>query len=123
VTLSVTIFFYPSYPGSDTTSKVFGIALTKIIKELHFLEQGQVFMRTSSSKEEVIKAGKQELECLYNGQVAKDVNKLKLRRFYDKTMSSTATVQPHTLPPTASATKYHILRVYHQIQTWNYYIS
>lgn len=108
--------------GCDTTSRAFGIgksvALTKIRKEWHFLEQGQVFMRGTSSQEEVIKAGEQALVCLYNGEVGEDVNKLRLRRFYDKTMSSTVTVQPHTLPPTASATKYHSLRVYHQIQMW-----
>jgi hypothetical protein len=75
-------------------------------------------MRGTSSKEEVIKAGGQDLVGLYNCHFGEDVNKLRLCRFCDKTMSSTATVQPHSLPPTASATKYHSLRIYHQIQTW-----
>jgi hypothetical protein len=73
-------------------------------------------MRGTSSKEEVIKAGEQALVCLYNGQVGEDVNKLKLHRFYDKTMPSTATGQPHTLLPTANATKYLSFRVFHQIR-------
>jgi hypothetical protein len=94
-------------------SRVFGIdksiALTNIRKELHFNYQGQVFMRGTSTKEEIIKTG---------GQVG-EVKKLRQRRFYDKTMSSTATVQQHTFPPIARATKYHSFRVYHQIQIWS----
>jgi hypothetical protein len=81
------ILFIHAILGCDTISRVFSIgksvALTKIRKELHFLEQGEVFMRGTSSKEEVIKAGEQALVCLYNGHVVEDVNKLRLRRFYD----------------------------------------
>jgi hypothetical protein len=78
-----------------------------------------VFIRSTKSKEEEIKTGEQPHVCLYNSEVGKDVNKLRVHKFYDKTMSSTATVQPHTLPPTASAMKYHSLRVYQQFQPCN----
>lgn len=94
------ILFICAVLGCDTTSRAFGIgesvALTKIRKESHFLEQEQVFMRGSISQKKVIKAGEQALVWLYNGEVGEDVNKLRMRRWYDKTMSSTITVQPHT---------------------------
>ena len=35
-----------------------------------------------------------------------------------KVVSATSFVTPERLPPTASATKYHSLRVYYQIMTW-----
>ncbi len=66
----------------------------------------------------MIKAGEAALVSVYNGGICEPINDLRIRRFYDKTTSSTAAVQPHTLPPTAAATKTHSLRVYQQVQVW-----
>ena len=40
------------------------------------------------------------------------------RKFYEKTASSTASVQPNTLPPTSAAVKHHSMRVYLQVHKW-----
>lgn len=116
------ILFIHSILGCDTTSRPFGIgkktALVKIRKDVSFLEQAKVFMRSDSTKEDVIKAGEAALVSVYNGGICEPINDLRIRRFYDKTTSSTAAVQPHTLPPTAAATKTHSLRVYQQVQVW-----
>ena len=75
-------------------------------------------MQASSSGDEVTKGGEIATVSLFNGKVQDNVNKLRLRKFHEKTASSTAMVQPQTLPPTSAATKYHSLRVYHQVQVW-----
>lgn len=110
------ILFVHSILGCDTTSRPFGIgkktALMKIQKDILFLENAQVFARTDCSKEDIIKAGEAALVSLYKGGLCEPINELRICRFYDKTTSSTASVQPHTLPPIAAATKYHSLRVY-----------
>ena len=75
-------------------------------------------MQASSSGDEVTKGGEIATVSLFNGKVQDNVNKLRVRKFHEKTASSTAMVQPQTLPPTSAATKYHSLRVYHQVQVW-----
>lgn len=116
------ILFVHSILGCDTTSRSFGIvkktALMKIQKDVLFRENAQVFSRTDSSKDDIIKAGEAALVSLYNGGIGDPINDLRIRRFYCKTTYSTASVQAHTLPPTAAATKHHSLRVYQQVQVW-----
>ena len=75
-------------------------------------------MRPASIKEEVVEAGHNAIVCLYNGDKVDSLDNLRLHKSCEKTPSSTAAVEPRTLPPTSAAAKYHSLRVYHQIQFW-----
>ena len=55
---------------------------------------------------------------LYGGEIGTSLDELRLLRFREKVSSSTTFVQPHSLPPTTSATTQHSLRVYFQVQLW-----
>ena len=115
------ILFAHALLGCDTTSRVFGIGkpvgLAKLRKDI-FLQQADTFSIGHSSKEDIINAGENSLVCIYGGHFAETLDGLRLRRFVEKTSSSTAPVQPKTLPPTSAAAKHHSLRVYFQVQQW-----
>ena len=79
---------------------------------------------TSQSEESVSQkatcaAREQALVSLYGGNTEDTLNSLRYKRVSEKVAcSSTSHVQPHSLPPTSDAAKYHSLRVYCQIQQW-----
>jgi len=122
---SVTCNFLPfahALLGCDTTSRIHTFGKGKSVSKLKdrvFCEQAEVFMQPHSRKEDVIEAGSNALILLYKGDVPdEDLDQLRLRKFFEKTSSSTAAVEPSVLPPTAAAAKYHSLRVYQQVQVW-----
>ena len=55
---------------------------------------------------------------LYNGNPTESLNTLRYKRFCEKVATSLAHVQPHVLPPTAAASKFHSFRVFNQICQW-----
>ena len=116
------ILFTHAILGCDTTSHIFGlgkrIALTRLKRSRSFVEQSNTFSSSSASQENIIRAGEKALVSLYNGVDSESINELRLRRFCDKTSSSNAPVHPRSLPRTANATKFHSLKVYHQVQSW-----
>lgn len=116
------ILFAHAFLGCDTTSRLHGIgkkkAISKLKSDIFFSKQATVFMSSNSNTEDVIKAGNHALVSIYNGDQDEDLDNLRLRRFYEKTTSSTAAVEPRVLPPTSAAAKYHSLRVYQQVQVW-----
>jgi len=101
---------------------VFGIGKSKAVVKLKndnvFARQAEVFLDSTSNTEDVVKAGELCLVSLYNGDDDESLDDLRLRTFYSKTTRSTAAVEPHSLPPTSAAAKYHSLRVYQQVQVW-----
>lgn len=116
------LIFLHAISGCDTTSRLYGVGkqavLTKSRKDNFLLQLASVFMDQTSSREEIIKAGETAVVCLYNGNPNESVDMLRLRKFHEKARSSVAVVQPHALPPSSAAVKYHSLRVYLQVQTW-----
>ncbi|KAK6191116.1 hypothetical protein SNE40_002860 [Patella caerulea] len=116
------LLFLHAVSGCDTTSRLYGVGkqavLTKARKDDFLIQQARVFMDQTSSKEEIVKAGERAVVHLYNGKPHESVDVLRLQKFHDKARSSVAVVQPHALPPTSAAVKYHSLRVYLQVQTW-----
>ena len=56
--------------------------------------------------------------CLYGGQSEEGLDALRYRRFREKVVTRTSSVQVHTLPPTAAAAENHSARVYYQTQLW-----
>lgn len=77
-----------------------------------------MFLDANSTNEEIAKAGEHAIVSLYGGDKIENLDKLRLRKFYEKTSRTTA-VEPCTLPPTSSAAKYHSMCVYHQVQVWH----
>ena len=63
-------------------------------------------------------AGEQVMCILYNGNPNESLNILRYKRFCEKVATSLAHVQPHVLPPTAAASKFHSFRVFNQICQW-----
>ncbi len=64
-------------------------------------------------------AGEKALACLYGATDADNsLDALRYRRFCEKVTKSSAHIQPHVLPPTSAAAKYHSRRVYYQIMEW-----
>ena len=115
------ILFGHAFLGCDTTSRVFGVgkgvALKKLKSDSHFMKQAEVFTKWST-KDEVGTAGEHAMVSLYGGEIGTSLDELRLLRFREKVSSSTTFVQPHSLPPTTSATTQHSLRVYFQVQLW-----
>ena len=68
--------------------------------------------------EEIIKHGEIAMVILFGGEAKEKLDKLRLDIFYQKVASSVTFVKPEHLPPTSAATRYHSLRIYHQIQVW-----
>ena len=120
-TVCSNILFSRAFLGFDTTSRLHGIGKHKAVSKLKdevFSKQAAVFMNPESKMEDIINAGNCAMVSVYNGDINEDLDSLRLRRFYEKTTSSTVTVAPCILPPSSGATKYHSLRVFHQVQVW-----
>lgn len=113
--------FIHAITGCDTTSRVFGIgkgmALKKMISDNYLKEQAVKFTGVTS-KTEIIQAGEETLLSLYNGAPYEGLDNLRFRNFASKVMTSTTSVQVHSLPPTSAAASYHSMRTYLQVQEW-----
>ncbi|OWF46189.1 hypothetical protein KP79_PYT26260 [Mizuhopecten yessoensis] len=114
--------FIHAITGCDTTSRLFGIGknigLKKCKENAYFMEQGKTFIHSSSSKDEVIKAGAECIVQMYGGLQHEGLDILRWRKFTSKVVSGHVGVQIKTLPPTSDAAKYHSLRTYLQCQQW-----
>ncbi|KAK3895578.1 hypothetical protein Pcinc_000716 [Petrolisthes cinctipes] len=55
---------------------------------------------------------------LCKGGVTDSLNELRLKRFHAQVTDNKTAIHPRNLPPTSSSTKFHSLRVYHQVQEW-----
>ncbi|WAR19747.1 hypothetical protein MAR_001585 [Mya arenaria] len=55
---------------------------------------------------------------LYTDRQIDSINDLRVRFFIEKSSSNSLSIDPETLPPTSSATKYHSLRTYYQMLQW-----
>ena len=116
------ILFLHAFLGSDTTSRIYGYgkgALMKKIRSNSTLKQSAtVFDTVESSVVNIATAGEKVMCILYNGSSEESLNTLRYKRFCEKVATSLAHVQPHNLPPTTAASKFHSLRVFHQICHW-----
>jgi hypothetical protein len=110
-----------SLTGCHSISRHFGIgkgiALKKLNQE-YLKAQGQLFMNTTSSKSDVIKAGEEALACVYEGLPLEGLNILRWRKFTAKVITGNTSVHVKSLPPTSDSAKFHSLHVYYQCQKW-----
>ncbi len=114
------LLFLHAVLGCDTTSLPYGIGKSTALKKYHkiFQEQAAVFSRASATPADVIAARKKALVCQYNGSTDMSLDQLRYRQFCDNVVSKRSHVTPQSLPPTSTATKFHSLREYYQVQQW-----
>jgi hypothetical protein len=116
------ILFAHAILGCDTTSRLFGIGKghgLKLLKDNNtFLEQASVFGNPESTPTEIAAAGENAMVCLYKGKSSDILDNLRFARFQEKVAVSKTSLHPRVLPPTSSATMYHSLCVFHQVQEW-----
>lgn len=82
--------FLHSLTGCDSTSRLFGIGKGITLKRLnqeYFKAQGQLFMNTTSSKSEVIKAGEEAVICVYGGLLLEGLDILRWIKFTVKVIT------------------------------------
>lgn len=114
------LLFAHAMGGCKTTSQLHNIGKVSLFSKLdqgQFAKLAEVFCCPNSSEECIINAGKGVVISLYNGKANETLNKLRYRKFIEKSKRGT-TVTGKMLPPTEAATKFHSLRVFYQIQAW-----
>ena len=107
--------------GCDTTSRMFGISKSAVIKSLlkdDTFRLLSVAFLNANSKPAIIKAGEDLIVHVFGGVSLEGLDLLRFRKFASKVMTSTSCVQVHTLPPTSAAAAFHSQRVHLQVQTW-----
>ena len=67
---------------------------------------------------EIVAAGEKALVSLYGGKPGVGLTALRYQRYFKKLATKTAHIQPQQLRPTASAVRYHSLRIYLQVKQW-----
>lgn len=105
-----------------STSYLFGIgkgvALRKYQQHKEMANFAEVFYVKNVSETEIVDAGNRALKLIYNGDSSDSLDSLRFRRFSEKVARGKSVVLIQSLPPTSAAAKYHLLRVYLQVQVW-----
>ena len=117
-----TLPFVHATAGCDSTSRLFGIGKglpLKKMKQPSFRTHAEVFCGDEvPSKTSIIQAGEKSLVCMYGGTDQDDLDRLRVRKFKEKAVTSASSVKMQSLPPTRDAAKYHPLRVLYQVRVW-----
>ena len=99
--------------GCDTTSRLYGIGkglpLNMAMSNSSFpkrLEQ----MLDCSTREELKNSGEKVLVELYGGNKTESLGSLRVRKFKDKVVRCTASIEIQNLPPSLDTGQYHIYR-------------
>ncbi len=109
--------------GCDTTSRLNGLGKGLGLKKLlandeDFNNACDVFLSNESSADAILEAGCIALVKLYGGKTNDDLDIHRYRMFQKKVSTAKAFINPQDLPPTKAAAKFHIYRVYFQVNTW-----
>lgn len=117
--LSEALLFLHALSGCDTTSRPYGIGkVTVLSKYAELKRSASVFMSSSSSQEDIEKAGEDALLMIYGCLKSTSLNSAWVARFQVKVATSAGYVPPEKLPPTSNAASFHSHRTYHQVQAW-----
>ena len=121
--ISNNILFGHAFGGCDSVSSLFGVGkktpLVKLRESSFFREQAAVFVDESRSHEDIIQAGEKAAVLLYGGKDDDSLNTLRYVKYLRQLSTSTTAVDPRRLPATASAFKFHSMRIYFQVQVWS----
>jgi 5'-3' exonuclease len=116
------MLFIHALLGCDTTSRIHGIGKGAFLKQFlsdgEFAAKAEIFNQSieDTSKDAILDAGEKALLAIYKTNDSLDA--FRYNRFCQKVATSTKAIDCKTLPPTARAFQFHILRVYLQVQTW-----
>ena len=116
--------------GCDTTSRINGFGKDRLCKitDSNFWSWMDEFLKPGKNSEEIITFGQKVLLVLYNASNCSSLTEARLILFKKKNMKKMAPgdlkknqqfADCKTLPPTDSAAKFHLLRVYHQVWSSN----
>ena len=116
--------FLHAISGCDTTSALYSKGKKTVVKMVQenqaVRDHMNVFLKSTSSYDEVAEAGEKFLLALYGAANFESLNKYRsvaYKRGVAK-MKITNQFKLETLPPTSEAAKQHSLRVYLQVQIW-----
>lgn len=116
------IYFLHALGGSKTTSHVNTIGkaqpLKKFLKSNEFRSVADIFSSKSSTVPRIVEAGQRALAILYDGKIDENLDMIRFKQFSKKVSTNKSAVLVNSLPPTSAAAKYHVLRVYFQVQQW-----
>lgn len=117
------LLFLHAFTGCDSTSRVFGIgkrtAFQKLAKgESTIKTCAKTFIVPNQPRDTVVENGTNAMVELFGGNSCDSLAKLRYNLFVKKLASAKSFVTPERLPPTASSTRYHSLRVYYQVMVW-----
>ena len=117
------LLFLHAFTGCDTTSAVFGIgkksALHKVLKGDSVLKScAKIFSTPKKNIAEIEEAGCKAMVALFGGKPADNLSAMRYSSLCQKVGSAKSFVTPERLPPTSSATKYHVIRTYLQVMLW-----
>lgn len=116
------IYFLHAIGGSKTTSHVHTIGkgqpLKKFSKSSEFRSIAGVFLSETSTVPQIVEAGIRALTILYDGKIDESLDTLRFKQFSKKVATKKSAVLVNSLSPSTAAAKYHVLRVYFQVQLW-----
>lgn len=115
------LLFVHAMGGCETTSHMHNISKAALLNKLdddRFANIAEIFCSQDSTRESILKSGMEAVVSLYNGKTNETLNKLRYRKFVEKTQRGLSTVTCKALPPTEAAARFHCLRVFYTIQMW-----
>ena len=96
--------------------KAAGLKLVKANKT--FREQAELSRSMKSSKSQVIAADEKVMTIVLKGKQSDHLDNMRYQRFQELITTGKKAIHPNMLPPKCAATKYHSVRVFHQVQQW-----
>lgn len=115
------ILFLHAISGCDTTSALFNQGKVKSLKVVEqsdsLADTIQIFQDPNADSRAIVDAGETFLLALYGGGKDQDtLDSLRFQHFVRAVSKNTFNLA--SLPPTRDAATQHILRTYHQVQSW-----
>ena len=95
-----------------------GLSLERFTSSALFRDKADQFCKKDATVNDVIDAGEAVLVCLYSGKEGDNLDGLRYAKCNDNVATNKVAIRPQTLPPISAAARYHIMRVYLQVQQW-----
>jgi len=117
------LLFIHAFSGCDSTSRIFGVGKKSFFEKFVKGDTGLAscaldFITPGKTCETVEMSGNRAMALVFGGKASDSLSTLRHSLLKRKVVSAKSFVNPERLPPTASATKFHSLRVYYQTMTW-----
>ena len=120
--LKILILFIHAWSGCDTTSSMYGLGKTSIMKKLqnsnHLREISLLFGCEGAKQTQIAQAGLAVFASCYGGKIGDSLDSLRYEKYMSMIATNTMKIDPQRLPPTERAAYFHSLRVHFQIRVW-----